>query len=105
MGEQPTETTPTTETGVKKIQKGVKKSVEKNTPVKKQGYSTDDFYFESGQEGIILKHKVKTDFSQRLSDQPIESAEITGGILVFQEKNGLQAQQIFNLEEIISSWK
>lgn len=84
--------------GVKKQQKGVEKKSE-------NGYSTDDFYFESGQDGLILKHRTKKDFTQRLSSQPIESAEIIGGILMFQEKNGLQAQNIFNLEELIESWK
>ncbi len=67
----------------------------------KNNYSADDFYFESGQDGIVLKHSENIEFEQTLSTQPIESAEIVEGILLFQEKDGLQAQKSFNLEAIL----
>ena len=79
--------------------------IERSGVQKTENYSANDFYFESGQDGLTLKHRYKTDFSSELSTQPIESAEIIEGILLFQEKNGLQAQKTFNLEAIVDSWK
>jgi len=62
---------------------------------------TSDFYFDASNKGLTLRLETDPSFTQVLSTNPIESAEIQDGILTFVEIiNGTTQTQVFQLEAL-----
>lgn len=84
-----------------KLPEGIKRNTQIPAVEKSPEVTVDDFYFEAGKSGLILKLITDESFSQPLSTNEIESAEIADGILTFVEKvNGGSQTQVFHLAQL-----
>ena len=85
----------------KETKEGVPRGAQPPVTTTAEDVAESDFYFEAGKDGLVLKLVSDKNFSQKLSSNPIDSADIADGILTFVEKigNGTQTQ-VFQLDAL-----